>query len=526
MHVFSISFDCSNPKNVEKIYELNKIYSLFLKKASLIVGNLERALASLGSDSFSNSKTDSGILLKAMFIEVGSLLEEFLLQPDFVTCLECFGNYDEEGRRLGLINIRNINFNSSLIFAEDVLPVFSKAKASFSFQNCEFNESVLFEDLKENSFLFYSCKFPAVCFNNCQLFSLVGSNTSFEKLELRNCNVGNARFIASNIRDFFYTEESIYKDLSFFNIKNLKRIHIKSCNVNEIYVEKCSFSLIDIFNTGDESDIIVESADEALFYNFDRRKYNVIIEGKYIKLLNFTSSDFDNGIFLEKLSVENSIFNNSQFNDCTIFKEVNFLRSPKFHNVKLHQDTDFNNCNFCDTNSSDAWRNYRTLKLKMQELGSEHEAHNFHSLELQSRYNTVLPKWSNILSKDYLEKVCAFLMELFTDFNRDLWLPMLWLLLIGLIGLLYYLSFNAVECVSNIVQEADWLRNMCAPDKENLRSALYSLQQTLGPIGVLIQKDVFVTKTLGQKFFQIFHFLFSTLMLFFLLFGIRRRFKI
>ncbi|MEE8274106.1 MAG: pentapeptide repeat-containing protein [Alphaproteobacteria bacterium] len=77
-------------------------------------------------------------------------------------------------------------------------------------------------------------------------------------------------------------------------------------------------------------------------------------------------------------------FNNRQFLDRTSFNNTIFEYAPKFHNTRLHQDTDFMGAKFRDVRSDDAARNYRTLKLAMEQVRARQEEAMFFALEQRS----------------------------------------------------------------------------------------------------------------------------------------------
>lgn len=112
-------------------------------------------------------------------------------------------------------------------------------------------------------------------------------------------------------------------------------------------------------------------------------------------------------------------FNNRYFRDRTIFESATFLVAPSFHNCRLHQDTNFSDAEFLDTETGGAARAYRTLKLAMEGHRARDEQANFYALEQQSLRKQPDTSWAL--------KATSMAYEVASDYGRNFHRP-LWLL--------------------------------------------------------------------------------------------------
>ena len=113
-------------------------------------------------------------------------------------------------------------------------------------------------------------------------------------------------------------------------------------------------------------------------------------------------------------------FNNRRFTDITNFRDAVFGKAPKFHNAVLHQDTDFTGARFEDFASDDAARNYRTLKLAMEQVRARQEEAMFFALEQRSLRNQSETPWTGKLASAFYEWAA--------EYGQSFVRPVLWLL--------------------------------------------------------------------------------------------------
>ena len=134
-------------------------------------------------------------------------------------------------------------------------------------------------------------------------------------------------------------------------------------------------------------------------------------------------------------------FTNRQFLSTTSFKSTKFAKAPKFHNCKLHADTDLSDTQFLDTESDSAARAYRTLKLGMEQNRSRNEQAIFYALEQKSlRERSDTPR---------AVKVVSWLYEQFANYGQSFMRPLLWLVSI-------YVVFFVIYSVSLNPSPASW----------------------------------------------------------------------
>ena len=116
-------------------------------------------------------------------------------------------------------------------------------------------------------------------------------------------------------------------------------------------------------------------------------------------------------------------FNNRRFTDTTSFRGAVFERAPKFHNANLHQDTDFTGTKFPDVTSENAVRNYRTLKLAMENVRARQEEAMFFAYEQRSlRKREDTPRMTRWASAIY---------DGAAEYGQNFVLPVLWMLFVS-----------------------------------------------------------------------------------------------
>lgn len=265
--------------------------------------------------------------------------------------------------------------------------------------------------------------------------------------------------------------------------------------------------------------------------SFYRSRFVSDVTFKDCKLLhaNFDSVTFDKEAhWIDCVFNGIANFNNAEFHSTTRF-ESTFTKSPRFHNTKIHSDTYFPpRSNFQDVSGFEAAKNYRRLKKICSELESDYESMAFHALELKS--NRSFRKTGG--HEDRWESIFSVLYEIVNDYGLNLVRPLVLILLAFFIlfvlstGTSILTQHSPVKLASN-VDDAYWLNNtfIHSPHWHTLTLQFFgSMRAALGPFGLVLPKVIYTTWYLELLNFSV--TILSSLMWFFFIFGIRRRFKI
>lgn len=213
-------------------------------------------------------------------------------------------------------------------------------------------------------------------------------------------------------------------------------------------------------------------------------------------------------------------FSDIEFKKAVSFKGSEFHIAPMFFNTSLHEDTEFGDCKFYDVHSEFAWRAYRTLKQFMMQKESDHEAQMFHALELDSRYQTELPKGRKVFTDPKgAEAISSLFLKHLNDYGRHLWLPLLWLTFTANLFLIFYAMFGGLGCVGEV---QGWVKSVCT---KNL-PLYYAARNLWGPFGLVLVSDAIVPNTLGVKVLGFIQLIISSIIWFVWILQIRSRFKI
>lgn len=260
--------------------------------------------------------------------------------------------------------------------------------------------------------------------------------------------------------------------------------------------------------------------------------WKVVSQARTFDYLKFEDCDF----FSEKhkLSKEREvngifIFNNTKFHSTTAFESCNFHVPPKFHGTTFHSDTSFHKTKFLDIKSPEAIGDYRVLKQAMHDLGAEHDAMNFHALEMDARRKTVLPSLKEFKHPEWTASFSSWFLKITNDYGRNYWLPFIWLLGITFVFTCTYYFFNLVGCDSKNVHSGEiWQQEMCTAFHPNdLKiSGAYSLQKSLGPISLFIDNGVLDAKTGWAKLMTVFQVMLSSIYWYIIIIQLRRQFRL
>ncbi|MDP2204966.1 MAG: hypothetical protein Q8K65_01515 [Alphaproteobacteria bacterium] len=217
-------------------------------------------------------------------------------------------------------------------------------------------------------------------------------------------------------------------------------------------------------------------------------------------------------------------FNRSNFSAKADFGNVTFLEPPLFFNAVLHEDTSFSLSRFPALGVQYAWRAYRALKHHMMQFESDHEAQIFHALELESRYNTELPKgWKIFSDPKGVETIASYFMRQLNNYGQHLWLPPIWLLYISCWFLVLYAASGGVGYFPAEGKEvAGWVENA----GQYYSNVTFAARNFFGPFGLILSADEIQPNNMAVKSLGVIHFLLSSLIWFIWILQRRRRFKL
>ncbi len=259
-----------------------------------------------------------------------------------------------------------------------------------------------------------------------------------------------------------------------------------------------------------------------------------ICKDKSIKIstdtLLYENKETKNPVIFDNWEFGQTDFSNTNFLNALSFKKCTFKDAPNFLGSTFHASTLFeDSCKYHDTTSKDSLLRYRYLKSQMHEIGDDHQASVFQALEFESRYHTVL-KNKSLWDKEYgLEKASSWILKHVHDYGRDLKHPFMWIIAFGIFFWSIYISFDGYTC-SGVEHLEGWLKSSCeitGKTRQNLLLNWYSSWVNMtGPIGILYKNGI-ITPTNGWiKLTESIQMVISSLLWFFIITSIRRRFKV
>ena len=425
-----------------------------------------------------------------------------------------------------------------------------KTSFSFEFENILFEDTYVFQKrLKLFSLLFHIFEDIKVWdyindirldFKNCSIESFVIENTRQEPLSIsfegckvtylellqlekfRELSIDNSEVLRCKIKDNLVFGNVFCKHTLFSKGVDCRNIEF----FGSVIFLQCEF----VYDTrSSQTDFLNTVFNEKVSFKGSRFNNSVLFTETTFK--EFAS--FEEVIFNRYISFEEVIFNRyisfekAIFNDSASFEGAEFFVAPEFHNAQLHPSIYFKNCKFRDTSSKRAQSAYRTLKQFMMKNESDHEAQMFHALELESRYNTELPKgWQNILSSPKgVETIFSFCLKQLTNYGRNLWLPFLWLFIFGDLFLIFYAASNRGDCAAIAALPIQgWAKDVCEGGYTNL---FYAFKNTFGPFGLAFSDSrLIIPNSVTVKILGFVHILLSSIIWFIWILQIRRRFKL
>lgn len=223
-----------------------------------------------------------------------------------------------------------------------------------------------------------------------------------------------------------------------------------------------------------------------------------------------------------------SHFKNTRFSKLTFFN-CKFYVAPDFLGSELNHQTIFSQCYFFDMRQ-DAIANYRLLRSEMQRLGNERETIMFSSLELESSHLYEFEN-KNITPSDKCEKYISILYRHFNDYGKDVFKPILWLVLLLIVFWELYFFGDLLEVnIESIKKAPNWIQQSLLSDNGYRVSFYGSLSESainsLGPIGYFVEENHIQSHNLIGEITILLQRVFSSLMWFLWILQIRRRFKL
>lgn len=303
----------------------------------------------------------------------------------------------------------------------------------------------------------------------------------FKSLVFQDCSVQSIKVVTPAKFSFLITSSKVGTlSLRPETGQLLAKLTIKDSVVDEIHAESISF------------------------------KRNFIVENSSI------GAEDEEGIAL-------IIFDGSTFFSSCLFLGVSFLKAPFFHGADFKRDVNFINCTFKDTKKRSSLAAYRVLRKVASNAGADYEGQLFHSLELRTRYNVDLPKGRQIFaSKQGVETIASFVMSRLNDYGQDLWKPLYWLFVGGLLFFILYLLGGQVGCILPQKETPKWILNVCPRWTE----FLYAVRNAFGPFGLVLSADQIQPNTATVKILGFIHQLISSIIWFIWILQIRSRFKL
>ncbi|OYZ13514.1 MAG: hypothetical protein B7Y39_17530 [Bdellovibrio sp. 28-41-41] len=309
--------------------------------------------------------------------------------------------------------------------------------------------------------------------------------------------------------DSYASYEIIFKNCTFKDIKinpGTSKITFFGCTIHTL--TKNNFSL-GLFIQGNSriTNLIFEMSDR-----------NLMIEIKDSVVETLFVSTGKNNQFFDNINILNSTLSKTTWEiDNTHrtkygrlhFIGVTFHEAPNFVNTEFSKDVVFRNCIFVD-HSESAQIPYRDLKHKFGENHDDLMASHFGGLELISKHNSISSR---------LEKVLSSVYKVLNNYGLDPYRPLLWL--VKLLCLAFLVWSLSIYSLGPMVPETN------GQVVSSIEQVFYmTVMSVLGPLKALGIFNILKIQTL---FYQIIIFIFnlvSSLLWFFLLLAIRKRFRV
>jgi len=309
--------------------------------------------------------------------------------------------------------------NATLKGASNFIGIEVKSKTSFqlcSFKNIDFSESLFLNDLFFNSSEFNKNSI----FNNTNTKNIDFSNVKFKEkdrkgdsnfdLELNNSKYGRINFNNAKIGQDLTCKDSYFKALDFNNsiITRWSEVEFRNIDIDILifdkYVNESDDVLFDFITVNDK--LLIRDV------SFDKEKFN-----------HFNMSKAE-------VEIENSAFNNNFFNSVkwgTISEKRYKASRDIFRQLKFYSE---NQKNFIDADG------FYSLEMKEQKKELQKE-----NKELQTRWEKISHFFTNTL--------VFYLHEKASNFSQNWWLPIFWLLIVGMLGIIYK-NLDKIDFVKSV----------------------------------------------------------------------------
>ncbi len=438
-----------------------------------------------------------------------------------------------ENNHFNRLEFKDIKFNK-FTFIDNL----NRTSGDFSFSDCTFNQKIIFKFKGRASIAIQNSNPDNI--KNISI-NLANEPSKETRLSLKNYNLVNSNFKSpillnasnsnqqpahiknssfeyalkiNNTGDYVFSnddnlrEANILNSITFSNPYNAKFTNFKK--IGDIICQSNDNKLTITLNSCCEIGNILTNQLTALEINEDSKNLNLT---KIKKIEIAEGLDF---LYLKNCQIEEFQFFGKLKNGF-ILDDVSFVKTPKIGNVEfLNCNVEIRKAKFVDANSPLATAGFRALNLACHKANYEMGVIFFHGLELETRYNSHLKniKFFNLIHCDYPEKILSFLNKIFTNYGRNLSLPIIYNIVISLAFFSTFYLINLQECSFNF--------------NELFKLAL---QNFLGPMEHLLGKkfineDFFGNLSTFTLFCLFFNKLFSYGIWMMWFFMIRRRFKI
>ena len=404
-------------------------------------------------------------------------------------------------------------------------------------ERCNFNQTIKFETVNIfGGFFLDDCFFNEYVFIKGSSFSEilkgkhrghVGSSaqTSLRGLTIRDgwpCIIENCRFYNG----------AKFNESTFGGMMKLKSVEVwAASDFEKLNFEKCTFKK-DVHITGLKT-CHSEPPSNDINISFRKAGFNDVLN---LSVREISSLDMSQCTFYGRVRASGITHGYVRFNNAVFEDGARLLfqydKAPYFHGAQLHSDSFFppietfkdRGLNTQETGKGiedlnhDASHNYRELRQLAQKNLSDDEVQKFRAMELESRLNTQTAKDETFFSRCYKQ---------INNYGLSLWKPLSWL---GGIVVISFLSYWLIwEMFFTTIQQTEVLgKNSYIFYPAFLPNGLqYSISSALkSTLGVFI---IALESPQHPWPANILHALFviiSSVLWFFFIFGIRRRFKI
>ncbi|RYZ92989.1 MAG: hypothetical protein EOP06_02495 [Proteobacteria bacterium] len=241
----------------------------------------------------------------------------------------------------------------------------------------------------------------------------------------------------------------------------------------------------------------------------------VIINDSSVQNLRLSSNVFSS-LALTDCVVTKLEANDSTFAGITNFEGTHFSAAPDFFETKFYEDTSFANTRF-DDESKAALGPYRSLKNAMSKISNDIDESRFAGYEMACRHKSMPIKRENAIE--------LFFLYVYRGINSYGRAPFRPLILIGVL----FLIFSTSYCYFDAYKIADlpndtWIKKI-SNSSPKMQALFISGLNTLGPLKIFFEERYVIALTPAWFFWSLIQSAISTVLWFFAVLGIRKRFK-